>query len=222
MSALLLGSISTIADTSEMQRQAFNEAFEAHGLDWHWDRDDYLAMLEKSGGRDRVAEYARSTGQDVDADAVHATKSEIFRKNVATSPPPPRPGVVDAVKGARGDGLKVALVTTTSPDNVASLIDALGPDLGRDDFDLIVDSSSVGTPKPDAAACAFALESLGESADACVAVEDNVGGVEAAVAAGVSCVAFPNANTAGHDFGRATTRTDRLDLAELEGFTSRG
>ena len=36
MSAILFGSISTIADTSELQRQAFNQAFKAHGLDWDW------------------------------------------------------------------------------------------------------------------------------------------------------------------------------------------
>ena len=38
MSAILFGSISTLADTSELQRRAFNEAFEAHGLDWNWSR----------------------------------------------------------------------------------------------------------------------------------------------------------------------------------------
>ena len=54
MPALLFGSISTIADTSELQRQAFNDAFEAHGLDWRWDRDEYRSLLEQSGGMDRV------------------------------------------------------------------------------------------------------------------------------------------------------------------------
>lgn len=44
LSALLFGSISTIADTSERQRHAFNEAFAEHGLDWQWDRDEYLKV----------------------------------------------------------------------------------------------------------------------------------------------------------------------------------
>ena len=47
----------------------------------------------------------------------------------------------------------------------------------------------------------IALQKLGERAEDCVAVEDNVGGVAAARAAGIPVVAFPNANTAGHDFG---------------------
>ncbi|HET6877410.1 MAG TPA: hypothetical protein VFH38_07760, partial [Jatrophihabitans sp.] len=83
MTALLFGSISSVADTSERQRQAFNDAFAQHGLEWHWHRDDYRAMLGRAGGRDRIAEYARREGADVDADAVHATKSGVFQKLLA-------------------------------------------------------------------------------------------------------------------------------------------
>lgn len=36
------------------------------------------------------------------------------------------------------------------------------------------------------------------------------------MAAGVHCVAFPNENTAGHDFTRAHHVVDRIDLAELQ------
>jgi hypothetical protein len=46
MSAILFGSISTIADTSELQRQVFNQAFQARGLDWCWHRAEDLTMLE--------------------------------------------------------------------------------------------------------------------------------------------------------------------------------
>lgn len=214
MSALLFGSISTVADTSELQRAAFNQAFAEHGLDWTWDRDDYRAMLATSGGRSRVAEYARARGQAVDAQAVHATKSALFQKSLAGAATP-RPGVVATIRQARAAGVKVGLVTTTAPENVAALLDALGPDLGRDDFDVVVDSAQVEQPKPDAAAYEYALRQLGEDASGAVAVEDNVGGVRAAVAADVTCVAFPNANTAGHEFPGAARVVDHLDFAEL-------
>jgi len=46
-----------------------------------------------------------------------------------------------------------------------------------------------------------------------------VDGVAAAVAAGVACVAFPNENTAGHDFGKARRVVDHVELAELEDLT---
>jgi HAD superfamily hydrolase (TIGR01509 family) len=215
MPALLLGSISTVADTSELQRRAFNQAFAAHGLKWHWDQDEYRAMLSKNGGQDRIAAYARLRVEDVDANAIHETKSRIFQAALATGGLEPRAGVLDAVKGAKDNGWKVGLVTTTSADNVSALLSGLSPQLSADDFDVIVDASQVDQPKPDKAAYVFALEKLGQAPGDCVAVEDNVGGVEAAVAAGVPVVAFPNENTAGGDFTAARSRVDHLDTTEL-------
>ncbi|HEY0718301.1 MAG TPA: HAD-IA family hydrolase [Streptosporangiaceae bacterium] len=220
MSALLLGSISTVADTSELQRQAYNEAFEAHGLGWRWDRDDYRAMLAESGGQDRVAAYARSRGETVDAAAVHETKSKIFRERLTTTGLAPRPGVADTIKAAKDRGWKVGLVTTTAHANVAALLGRLHPQVSDQDFDIIVDSSSVGSPKPDPAAYVFALQGLTEAPGDCVAVEDNVGGVQAAVAAGVPCVAFPNENTSQHHFTGAAEQVGRLDFAELQPLAS--
>ncbi len=218
MSAVLFGSISTVADTSELQRQAFNRAFEAHGLDWRWDRDEYLTMLEGSGGQSRIASFAESLGQRVDAEAVHRSKSEFFQKRLAEADVSPRSGVVETIQEAKRNGLKVGLVTTTSPENVSSLIDALHPDIEASSFDVIVDSSSVEQPKPDKAAYVFALNSLDEKPEDCVAIEDNLGGVEGAKAAGLSCIAFPNQNTAAHDFDAATHRVDRLSFVGLQTF----
>lgn len=220
MPALLFGSISTVADTSELQRESFNEAFAAHGLDWRWDRDDYVAMLEQSGGSNRVTAYAESKGQTVDATAIHQTKSEIFQKKLADGGIQPREGVVESVEAARRDGFKIGLVTTTSPENVASLAQALSPRVDISAFDVVVDSSSVEQPKPDRAAYAFALEQLGERAEDCVAIEDNIGGVQSANAAGVSVIAFPNANTAGHTFDQAAGRVERLQFDELRGLAA--
>lgn len=216
MSAILLGSISTVADTSELQRRAFNAAFKEHNLDWQWDRDDYAASLEKSGGQGRIADFADSRGVVVDAAAIHETKSKIFRKSLATAHLSARPGVADTIRDAKHDGLRVGLVTTTSRDNISALMDALRPEISSADFDVIVDASSVEKPKPDEAAYSFAIESLGVRSEDCVAVEDNVDGLLAAVAAGVTCVAFPNENTSDHDFAAAEARVDRLDLAELK------
>jgi HAD superfamily hydrolase (TIGR01509 family) len=215
VSAVLFGSIGTLAETSEIQREAFNEAFRAHGLDWHWDRAEYLAMLAESGGRNRIAGYARSVGQEVDADAVHRSKSELFQKLLATSGLTPRAGVVDTIAAARTGGTKVGLVTTTSPENIAALLDVLGPDVRREDFDVVVDIAQVGAAKPDAAAYARALDVLGEEPDHCVAIEDNADGAAAAAAAGVPCVAFPGANTTDHTFPHARSVVDRLDPADL-------
>ena len=87
MSAILFGSISTLADTSELQRQAFNDAFQAYGLDWEWSRDDYASMLGSNGGAQRIEDYAASRGADVDAAAVHAKKSADLPGPARVRPP---------------------------------------------------------------------------------------------------------------------------------------
>ena len=216
MSALLLGSISTVADTSELQRQAFNRAFAEHGVGWEWDQEDYRSMLATSGGQDRIASYARARGQKVDAAALHETKSKIFRDSLATAGLTPRPGVVETIRDAKAAGWKTGLVTTTSRGNVTALLDALSPQVQAGDFDIITDVSGVAQPKPDPAVYELALRTLGQVADDCIAVEDNVGGVQAAVAAGVPCAAFPNQNTSQHDFSAAAGVVSQLNLADLQ------
>ena len=220
MPAILFGSISTLVDSSELQRRAFNESFEAHGLDWQWSQPDYVAMLDSNGGAQRIADYAEARGDDVDADAVHATKSQIFQELLATSGVKARPGVVATINEAKRRDVKLGFVTTTSPENISALLEALSPDIDVDTFDLIVDRDSVASPKPDAAAYTFALEELGENADAAVAIEDNVGGVAAASAAGVRCIAFPNENTVDGDFAAAADTVDSLNAEQLVGLVA--
>lgn len=216
MTALLLGSISTLADTSEIQRDAFNRAFAQHGLDWEWGQEEYRGLLQGNGGKDRVADYARERGQDVDAAAVHATKSELYQAALAEADIAPRDGVVETIRQAQEAGTKVALVTTTSRDNIDALGRALAAHLDLSGLDLVVDASQVDASKPAPAAYRYALQQLGEEPGACVAVEDNVGGVQAANAAGVASVAFPNENTAGHDFSAASGRLEQLTLVDLQ------
>jgi HAD superfamily hydrolase (TIGR01509 family) len=200
MAAVLFGSIGTVAETSELQRAAFNEAFEKHGLDWNWSQDEYKELLEKSGGEDRIAAYARSRGEDVDAAAVYETKSEIFRDKLGEVAPGARPGVAEVIAMARQSGMQVGLVTTTSRANVEALGPAIEPALDLNHFDLVVDKSDVEKPKPDGAAYAYALEQLGLRPDEAVAIENNLDGVSAAKAAGIAVVAFPGEDNVGHDF----------------------
>lgn len=215
MPAVLFGSISTIVDTSELQREAFNQAFKSHGRKWTWKRDTYQAMLDSSGGENRIANYARYKGQKIDSKAVHQTKSEIFRTLLSEASLTPRPGVVETIEAAKASGFKVGFVSTTSAENVAALLAAVSAQIDPSDFDVIVDASKVAQPKPSPAAYKFALEFLGEDPKECVAIEDNVEGVASAQAAGLPCVASPNANTAGHDFGSARLVVDQPNFDKL-------
>lgn len=220
MATILFGSISTLADTSELQRQAFNDAFQAYGLDWEWSRDDYAGMLGSNGGAQRIEEYAASRGLDVDAAAVHAKKSQIFQELLGSSSVSPRPGVVDVVEEAKRGGHGLGFVTTTSQGNIDALLAALQPHISAEMFDLIVNRDSVSSPKPDPEVYQYTLQTMGADASDAVAIEDNVGGVSAARAAGIPCVAFPNENTSGGDFSAADETVDSLDATKILGLSA--
>jgi HAD superfamily hydrolase (TIGR01509 family) len=218
MSAIFFGSIGTLADTSEVQRQSFNEAFALHNLDWNWSREQYVNLLEKSGGRKRIEAYAQSVGQSVNAETVHHSKSEIFQKFLRENPLNPRLGVVEVIQKAKQEGVKLAFVTTTSKENVSSLLQALQTSIDENDFNLVLDASQVEHSKPSKDAYIFALKELNQTPNQCIAIEDNLNGLDAAKSAGLACVAFPGQNTAHHNFQSADLRTDGLEFNRLQSF----
>nr|WP_272945758.1 HAD family hydrolase [Pseudooceanicola atlanticus] len=51
MKALIFDVDGTLAETEEAHRAAFNRAFAAQGLDWHWNQATYGRLLAVTGGR---------------------------------------------------------------------------------------------------------------------------------------------------------------------------
>lgn len=206
MAALLLGSIGVLAETSHLQRAAFNAAFAEAGLDWHWSEVRYADLLAHSGGADRIAAEAARRGEEVDAAALHARKSALFQQALGQGVPL-RPGVAETMQAARAAGQTVALVTTTSAANVAAVLAATG--LARADFDLLLTRADVSNPKPDPEVYALALERLGHPE--AHAVEDNPDGLRAALGVGLACAAFPGALHDTANFEGASGIVEILD-----------
>ena len=67
MKAILFGSIGTLIETSNIQRESFNQAFKEIGLDWYWDQESYKQLLKKSGGTKRIEDFAEKKNANVDA-----------------------------------------------------------------------------------------------------------------------------------------------------------
>ena len=208
--AILFGSIGVLAETSDLQRRAFNRAFAEAGLDWIWSEAEYRTMLTTSGGANRVERYAAERGQTVDVTAIHTAKSAHFHDLLRTEPVALRPGVASTLAAAS----RAALVTTTSPENVEALLAALAPAVHADQFEVIVDRTRVERSKPAPDAYHFALAEMQLLPSAAVAVEDNPPGAAAARAAGLSVIAFPGAMHTEHDFGDVSARVNRLGFTD--------
>ena len=191
MKAIFFGSIGTIAETSHLQLQAFNAAFEFHKLDWHWSREAYAKMLKLAGGAKRIETYALLKNEIVDAKKIHDTKSRIFRTLMSDTHIEPRYGVRDIIDFARNERLKLGFVTTTSRKNVDQIFSAtkLMPSM----FDVIISADQVAQPKPSASAYNLALKKLGLIPHDVIAVEDNRDGYRSAKSADIKCFVNPGA-----------------------------
>ncbi|MEM7694825.1 MAG: HAD-IA family hydrolase [Pseudomonadota bacterium] len=202
--AVFFGAIGAVAETSDIQRRAYNQALDQCGVGWRWDEDTYRDLLAIVGGRDRLSLLGRATGQPLTEDTiakVHTLKTEIACKEVRDTRPPLRPGVAALLSAARGAGLKTAFVTSTARDNIDAILDAT--DLGPAAFDHIVDRDSVAAGKPDPAPYFAALEALGLSPHEALAVEDTAASVASAKRAGITVIATPGAYTNDQDFFEA-------------------
>ena len=203
----MLGSIGTVVETSDLQREAFNAAFAEAGLDWHWGPADYAAMLAQAGGERRIADYASLRDEAVDAAGLHAAKTRHFHAALRERPPRVRDGIGDLLHLVRQASLPLALVTSTDAATVQRVIESTGGLLGRDQFAFIGHRDMVEQGKPDPAIYQLALAQLGLRPEQAVAIEDNPDGLRAAFAARIPCIAFPGQYHADADFSAAAMVT---------------
>jgi HAD superfamily hydrolase (TIGR01509 family) len=210
LQAILLGSIGTLGETSDLQRRAFNAAFAEAGLDWEWSRKEYRALLARPGGRRRIADYARARGETVDADRLHRRKTEILHQFLDKVAVPPRRGLRRLMDAAAQAGLRLGLVSTTSRQTVERMLAATGLDAAA--FAFIGDATTVDATKPAPAIYEAALNALAIPASDALAIEDSPESAEAAIAAGIRCIAFPGAAHVGRDFGDVLAETHTLTV----------
>ena len=213
--AILFGSIGTLVETSELQRTAFNQAFSEAGLDWTWNPDEYKIMLKKSGGRNRINEYATDRGIKVNAHELHLKKTEIFDNMMKEEGISLRPGVANLIGYAIDNNVHLAFVTSTSDANVDAIFMALNGQLSRNDFNFIGNDKMVSKPKPDSEIYLKALSNLKLNAKDCLAIEDTEVSMRSAINANIKCIAFPGAMALDNDFSAALHISDDLSPNNL-------
>lgn len=216
--ALIFDVDGTLADTEEAHRRAFNAAFAEHGLPWNWSRAQYRDLLRVAGGKERIVHYAGTLEAPAAervrlaslAPAIHRTKTLRYTELVRGGQVRLRPGVRRLIAQARERRIALAIATTTSAENVTSLLEAQFGPRGLALFDCVACGDCVPAKKPAPDIYLRALEALGLRAGQCIAFEDSANGLRAAKAARVFTVVTPSAWTAGEDFSAADLVLDSL------------
>ena len=217
MKALLFGSIGVLAETSELQRQAYNSAFTTHGVDWHWNIATYCQHLATPGGQNRLRTLGGDALSDMEIRRIHQTKQDGFAALLANGVAP-RPGIAATLAIARAAGLRIGFVTTTTARTVAMIRAALAGHLDMSDFAVITSKEDVVREKPDGEVYELALARLGITPQEAVAIEDTAASQAAATAAGVRCHLYTGAYAIAGDAPLQTrdpAAALRTDLAAM-------
>ncbi|MDQ3000720.1 MAG: hexitol phosphatase HxpB [Fibrobacterota bacterium] len=123
----------------------------------------------------------------------------------------PKPGAIRALEVCRTAGCRMAIASSSMPDIIDAAMDGLGV---RDFFQALVSAEGLPHGKPHPAVYLAAAEILGLDPEECIAFEDSVFGLRSAKAAGMHCIAVPEA----HNRGRAEYAIADRILGSLEEF----
>lgn len=222
LKALIFDLDGTLSNTErDGHRIAFNKAFKEAGLNWHWDIDSYGKLLEVAGGKQRIRHFISQFQAAFDPPEnlndfilkLHKSKTRHFIALLKSSAIPLRPGVERLLKEARSEGLRLAIATTTTPENVTTLLTTT---LGKDSidwFEVIAAGDVVPGKKPAPDIYIYALKRMGLNADDCIAFEDSENGLLSATGAGIKTIVTTNDYTRQQDFGGAALVLDQLGEA---------
>lgn len=187
----------TLAETErDGHLVAMNAAFEQLGVPWRWSDARYGELLRVAGGFERLMHFMQTeplapgdlAERDVLARRIHALKNRLYGELIADGTVPLRSGVRELFRDCAEEGVRMAIVTTTSLANVAALLKVHLGAHWREQFDAVVCAEDAPAKKPDPLAYRIALERLGLAPGQAVAMEDSPAGLEAADALGIPVV----------------------------------
>ncbi len=216
MKAIIFGSIGTLVETSDVQRQSFNHAFKEMGLDWYWDKINYKKLLKKSGGRNRVEYFANINHNTVDSKKIRELKTQYFNRYLKSNTINPRDGVLEVIKYAKLNNIKIGLASTTSIENIDAIFTTLKDKIRKSDFNFIGNNKLIKRVKPYSDIYFKALKKLGVKESECIAIEDSVESAISAYKAKIKCFAYPGLFHQDDDFSFCKKYLNKLDISIFE------
>ncbi|MDX1419789.1 MAG: HAD family hydrolase [Rubricoccaceae bacterium] len=209
--ALLFDLDGTLVDTNDAHTDAWVEAFRRHG--YAPDRSA-VARAIGMGGDQLVAHVLDEAAEARDGDRLRDASSEAFEALARRRRFRLFPGVEDLLVEARRRGLRLAIATSASDDDLALTADRTGVDL-REHVHVVTNASQVEESKPEPDVLQAALGRLDLAPEEAVFVGDTVHDAEAAARAGVPFVGVTTGVWSEEAFRDAGARAVYRDTAAL-------
>ena len=226
LKALIFDVDGTLADTEEYHRLAFNESFAQAGLEWDWSVALYDELLGVTGGRERIKHFIQqqhpnfAEEEKIDdledyIQGLHKVKTVLFNEKLEQGLVSLRPGVERLITEVHKHGIRLAIATTTTMENVTTLISCTLGKASLAWFEVIVAGNMVAAKKPASDVYDAVLSQLSLPASECIALEDSQLGLKSALAAGITTIVTQNHFTRTHDFQNAALVINHLGEPEL-------
>jgi HAD superfamily hydrolase (TIGR01509 family) len=203
----------TLADTESAVLQSWREVFRDHGVELPMEA--WYAVIGTQHTTPAMFALLAEHVPGIDREALRpVTRARVLKLLEKLGP---REGVRSYLEDARKNGLKLAVASSSSGAWVNPHLERLGID-GY--FDAVL-TGDLHKAKPDPDLYLAALDALGARPQETIAFEDTPHGVTSAKAAGLTCVAVPNAITESLDFGQADVVLPSFTAKPLEALLSR-
>ena len=190
MQTIFFGSIGTLVETSEIQRKAFNTAFEEFGLNWYWNIGNYINMIQKPGGILRIKEYSKLKLKENEVKKIYNLKIKYFRE-YSTNAVKPREGVLDVINYANINNIKLGFITTTTKETIDIIKDSLSRYIDFNNFDLITYEKDCSKKKPNPDIYNFAINNLNVKKNNSITIEDTPVSYTSSKKANIKTILFP-------------------------------
>ncbi len=179
----------TIADTAEQHIKAWQTVFGRRGISFS--REDFKKSFGlRNDTVIRGAMGAQTTQEDIAL--ISHEKNELFRESLRLEGVRPMPGAIELLSALHKKNIHMAVASSAPRQNLDIFIKKLRLEPF---FKASVSGEEVERGKPDPQSFLLAAEKLKTEPHGCVVIEDAVGGIEAARAAGMHSIAVAASHT---------------------------
>ena len=203
MKSILFGSIGVLVESSEIQRKAFNKAFKEFGLDWYWNVANYIKMLEKPGGLNRIAEYSKFKLNENEVKEIHNLKVKHF-KYLSKNKLKPRKGILETIDYGLKNKIKLGFITTTNKLTLDLVTEGLSDFIDFSKFDLITYDENVSRRKPHPDIYNYAIKKLNLDCSSSVSIENTIKNCNSSIKAKLPTLFYPGEYTFFKDSDNVT------------------